>query len=119
MTGPSSIFLALMASGLNGQHFSFLGYLPKERGARIRAIREMEHSMQRTGASQIFMETPYRNDHLLEDLLKTCHEETLLCVAASLTTTREFILTQSIGAWRKSGYRPGKQPVMFILGKER
>ena len=118
LPGPSSIFLALMASGLNGQHFTFLGYLPKERSARIRAIREMEHRVQRTGASQIFMETPYRNDHLLEDLLKSCSEETLLCVAASLTTAREFVLTQSIGAWRKSGYRPGKQPVMFIIGKE-
>ncbi len=117
LTGPSSIFLALMASGLNGQHFSFLGYLPKERSARIRAIREMEREVQRSGASQIFMETPYRNDHLMEDLLKSCGEETLLCVAASLTTGREFILTQSIGAWKKSSYRPGKQPVMFVMGK--
>ncbi len=118
LTGPSSIFLALMASGLNGQNFSFLGYLPKDRSARIRALREMEREVQRSGVSQIFMETPYRNDHLMEDLLKTCREETLLCVAASLTTDREFILTQSVGAWKKSAYRPGKQPVMFILGKE-
>lgn len=118
LTGPSSVFLALMASGLNGQHFTFHGYLPRERQARIRALREMERTAVRHGSSQIFMETPYRNDALLDDLLHTCHDETLLCIAASLTTPNEFILTQPLRKWKQAGYRPGKQPAIFILGRE-
>ncbi len=116
LTGPSSIFLALMASGLNGQHFTFLGYLPKERHRRISALRRIEQESYRSGASQIFIETPYRNDHLVEDLLATCREDTLLCIAASLTTDREFIRTRSIREWKEEPFRPGKQPAIFILG---
>ncbi len=117
LTGPSSIFLALMASGLNGQHFTFLGYLPKERQQRIRAIHRVEQESYRSGASQIFIETPYRNDHLVEDLLATCRDDTLLCLAASLTTEKEWIHTLSIREWKKAPPRPGKQPVIYILGR--
>ena len=117
LTGPSSIFLALMASGLNGQHFTFLGYLPKERQQRIRAIRRIEQESYRSGASQIFIETPYRNDHLVVDLLATCRDDTLLCLAASLTTEKEWIHTRTIREWKKEMPRPGKQPVIYILGR--
>ncbi|MCD6201428.1 MAG: SAM-dependent methyltransferase [Bacteroidales bacterium] len=116
LTGPSSVFLALMASGLNGQCFSFHGYLPKERAARIRKLRDLEREAHRTGASQIFMETPYRNNHLLQDMLATCHDNTLLCIAADLTTEREFIRTQSISDWKKNVPDLHKRPAMFILG---
>ncbi len=116
LTGPSSVFLALMASGLNGQHFSFHGYLPKERSARIRKLRDLERETQRSGASQIFMETPYRNNHLLQDILATCHDNTFLCIAADLTTEREFIRMQTIAEWRKNVPDLHKRPAMFILG---
>ncbi len=118
LTGPSSIFLALMASGLNGQQFAFHGYLPKDRSARIRKIRELEREAHRTGASQIFMETPYRNNHLLQDILATCHDQTLLCVAADLTTAKEFIHTRTIQAWIKDIPDLHKRPAIFILGRE-
>ena len=117
LTGPSSIFLALMASGLNGQQFTFHGYLPKERGARIRKIKELEREVQRSGLSQIFMETPYRNNHLLQDLLQTGPDDTLLCIASDITMDDELILTQSISAWKKSPPDLHKKPAIFILGR--
>ncbi len=118
LTGPSSLFLALMASGLNGQHFTFHGYLPRERQALVRALREMERLARHEGSSHLFMETPYRNDRLFGEILRCCHPDTLLCVAASLTTSTEFILTREIAAWKASGYMPGRQPVIFILGSQ-
>ena len=116
LTGPSSVFLALMASGLNGQQFTFHGYLPKERSARIRKLRDLEREAHRTGASQIFMETPYRNNHLLQDMLATCHDNTLLCIAADLTMANEFILTQTIKTWKRNIPDLHKRPAIFIMG---
>jgi 16S rRNA (cytidine1402-2'-O)-methyltransferase len=117
LTGPSSIILALMASGLNGQSFSFEGYLPKERPGRIGKIKELESSMNKTGQTKIFIETPYRNDHLMEDLLTHCNPKTLLCIAVQLQGPEETIRTRTIAAWKKNQPKLAKQPAVFLLGK--
>lgn len=116
LVGPSSIMLALMASGMNGQAFQFHGYLPIQKPQRLHHIRELEKLAQQTGATQIFMETPFRNMQLLEDLLKTCRQDTLLSIAAGLTTKDEYIRTQSIRVWSQQKL-PGlhKRPAIFLL----
>jgi 16S rRNA (cytidine1402-2'-O)-methyltransferase len=116
LTGPSSILLSLMASGLNGQHFTFHGYLPVKRKERIRMIREVEEISKKTRATQIFMEAPYRNDGLLEDLLATCDRSTMLCIAADITLESEMIRTRPIGQWKKNAPALHKRPVIFLLG---
>ncbi|MFT3902983.1 MAG: SAM-dependent methyltransferase [Niabella sp.] len=115
LVGPSSILLALMASGMNGQQFSFLGYLPIESSARTKAIREMEAESKRKNATQIFIETPYRNGQLLENLLKTCAPATLLCVAADITAPTEFIKTMPVAKWKAEKVNLHKRPVIFLL----
>lgn len=112
--GQSSIFLALAASGLNGQNFTFHGYLPKEQINRKKKLKELE---KKEGA-QIFIETPYRNNHLLEDILSSCAPEMLLCVAMNVTGSMEMILTKSIAEWKR-GEQPNldKQPTVFLLGR--
>ena len=99
LVGPSSIFLALMASGLNGQQFSFVGYLPIENQQRIKAIKELESESKKKNSTQIFIETPYRNNQLLETILKHAQPETQLCVAANITGPDEYIRTNSIRKW--------------------
>lgn len=116
-TGPSSILLALMASGMNGQAFCFQGYLPIKRPERIRRIRELEQVVIRTGETQLFIEAPYRNDALLADLLDTVHPSTRICVAADLTMDTEQILTQSAGEWKKKKPALHKRPVLFLMGR--
>jgi len=115
LTGPSSILLALMGSGLNGESFAFNGYLPIKSGERIKKIRALEKKSRHEGQTQIFMETPYRNDKLLGDILTHCMEDTLLCIASEITTPREWIRTQTIREWKKN--KPGlhKKPSIFIL----
>ena len=116
--GPSSLMLALMASGLNGQCFAFTGYLPVKVPARREAIAQLVRTSARLGQSQIIIETPYRNDALLADLCETCRPATRLCVAANLTCPDEFIRTQTVEDWRKTlkkGYAIGKRPCVFIL----
>lgn len=115
LVGPSSITLALMASGLNGQQFSFHGYLPIEQQARIKAIRELENASLKNRSTQLFIETPYRNNQLLETLLKTCRPDTLLCIAAQLTGPDEFIATRSIREWQKKLPELHKLPAIFLL----
>ncbi len=117
LTGPNSIILALMGSGMNGQHFRFAGYLPIDPGARIKAIKAMENEVQTRQCTQIFIETPYRNQPLLETLLKTCSPDTRLCIAASLTSPREYIKTKTIAEWRNEKPDLHKIPAIFILGK--
>ncbi len=120
--GQSSIFLALAASGLNGQNFTFHGYLPKEQANRRKKLKEINAlalsllGRAGSGVTHIFIETPYRNNHLLEDILATCSPETLLCVAMNVTGSNEMILTKSIAEWRK-GATPDldKQPAVFLL----
>ena len=116
LTGPSSVFLALMASGLNGQNFAFNGYLPVRKGERIRAIRTLEMTAKNSGQTQIFIEAPYRNNQLLNDILKAASPPTLLCIAANLTGKNAFIATKSIGQWKKEVPDLHKQPAIFLLG---
>lgn len=117
LIGPSSILLALISSGFNGQNFSFNGYIPAEKSKRIAKIRELEKYAYK-GQTQIFIETPYRNDHLFKDILATCLPETKLCVAVNLTASNESVLTKTIGAW-KSSPMPDirKIPTVFLIYK--
>jgi 16S rRNA (cytidine1402-2'-O)-methyltransferase len=115
LVGPSSITLALMASGLEGQRFTFWGYLPRETADRERQIRELEKRSRIEKATQLFIETPYRNDALLGSLLKSCHEQTQLCVAADLTLASQFIRTKTIREWRAAVPPIGKRPAVFLL----
>ena len=116
--GPSSLMMALMASGLNGQCFAFTGYLPVKAPARRDAIVTLERASARLQQSQLIIETPYRNDTLLADLLEACRPDTRLCVAADITCPTELIRTKCIAAWRqevKKGFSIGKRPCVFIL----
>jgi 16S rRNA (cytidine1402-2'-O)-methyltransferase len=115
LIGPSSIVLALMASGLEGQRFAFCGYLPREAAARDRRIRELEARSRRGRETQIFIETPYRNDALLAALLAQLPAQVLLCIATDLTLATEGIRTQSVAAWRKARPAIGKRPTVFLL----
>lgn len=117
LTGPNSIILALMGSGMNGQHFRFAGYLPIEKELRIRAIKAMESEIITKHCTQIFIETPYRNLQLLEVLLQTCNSYTRLCIAASLTSPQEYIKTKSIAEWRKEKPDLHKKPAIFLLAR--
>ena len=113
--GPSSILLALMASGLEGQRFRFHGYLPAESAARKSRIAQLERDSARHAETQVFIETPYRNDAMLADLLATCRAGTRLAVAAGLTSPKEWIRSDSVGAWRANPAVIGKRPAIFLL----
>jgi len=117
LVGPSSIILALMASGFNGQQFIFHGYLPVDKEARNRRIREIENMAHRENYTQIFIETPYRNNQLFEALLATCQDKTMICVASNLTTAEEFIATKTVAAWKKATVDLNKKPTVFLLFK--
>jgi len=115
LIGPSSILLALIASGMNGQNFCFNGYLPKERNLRIKKIKELERQAI-IGITQIFMETPFRNNNLMEDLLKQCSPNTTLCLAADISLENEFIQSKKIIDWKKHAPNLNKRPCMFLIG---
>ncbi len=115
LVGPSSLMLALMASGKNGQSFAFVGYLPIKGPERQAKIKELERTTQRIGQSQIIIETPYRNDALLADFLQTCSDNTLLTIASNITTPDSFIKTKSIAEWKKKRPVLNKKPTVFIL----
>jgi 16S rRNA (cytidine1402-2'-O)-methyltransferase len=115
LVGPSSILLALMASGMNGQQFHFHGYLPIDMSERNRRIKELETNSRRENSAQIFIETPYRNMSLLDSLLKNCSSDTRLCIGVNITGKSESILTKTIAAWSKSIPEMNKQPAIFIL----
>jgi len=116
LVGPSSILLALMASGLNGQRFSFLGYLPTEKGERVQRLREVEKRSQQLQETQIFIEAPYRNQHVLQDVADTCHSSTRLCVACNISLDDELIISKSIADWKKSPLPDlHRQPTVFLL----
>lgn len=116
LVGPSSILLALMASGFNGQSFAFVGYLPIKDNERTLTLKHLEKRAQTEKQSQIFIETPYRNMKMMEEILNTCHKETKLCVACDITLETEYIKTKSVGSWKK-GELPdlNKRPCIFIL----
>lgn len=117
LVGPSSILLSLMASGFNGQSFAFLGYLPIEAGARVKAVKQMELRISSEHQTQIFIETPYRNHKLIEELIKNCKPQTKLCIAANLTCENEFVQTRSIGEWKGKIPDLSKIPTIFLLYK--
>jgi 16S rRNA (cytidine1402-2'-O)-methyltransferase len=116
LVGPSSILLALMASGFNGQHFTFNGYLPRERADRIRKIKQLEQ-LALSGITQLFMDAPYRNNQVLDDVLQNCRMETKLCIASNITCDNERINTKTIMEWSVRKPDINKMPVMFLLGK--
>jgi 16S rRNA (cytidine1402-2'-O)-methyltransferase len=115
LTGGSSILLALMASGFNGQHFLFHGYLPIPAGERTKKIKEMERQAEQLDQTQIFMETPFRNNKLMQELINTCQPESLLCVACDLTTPTEFIRTMTIHQWKKKMPDLHKRTSIFLI----
>lgn len=115
LVGPSSILLALMASGMNGQQFEFVGYLPIDNMERIKRIKELEQSSEKNKSTKIFIETPYRNNQLIETVLKTAKPLTQFCIAAELTGTNEYIKTKTIADWRKEKTDFHKKPVIFLL----
>ncbi len=116
LVGPSSIILALMASGLNGQNFAFNGYLPIEKSERIKKIRQLESLSKKTNQTQIFMETPYRNNQLIDSLLKTCSKNTRLCIASDITLPTENIKTKTISEWQQTKKNIHKKPAIFLIG---
>ena len=114
--GPSSILLSLMASGLNGQQFAFLGYLPVDKQARNLKLKEIEKRAQTHNETQIFIETPYRNMHMLESLLSTCNANTRLCVASQVSLADEFVVTKHISEWKQSMLPDlHKKPTVFLM----
>ena len=115
LVGPSSIFMALMSSGLNGQNFAFNGYIPIEKNAKINKIKQLEQKVKKENQSQIFMDTPYRNNKLLDDLISTLQSETNLCIAFDITGKNEFITTKKIAEWKKQKPNLDKKPCMFII----
>ena len=117
LVGPSSILMSLMASGFNGQSFAFNGYLPVESGERIRKIRQLEQRVYQESQTQIFIETPYRNHKLIEDLVRTCRPNTRLCVACDISCENEEIHTRTISQWSKTRYDLQKRPAIFLLYK--
>ena len=117
LVGPSSILLTIMGSGFSGQEFTFHGYLPKERRDRIHALKKMEADAYRTGFTHLFMDTPFRNMNVLDDLLNEMSDQTMLCIASNLTLDSESIKTLSVKDWRNNAYDLNKIPVMFAIGK--
>lgn len=117
LVGPSSILMALMGSGFNGQRFAFLGYLPIDDAARAQAIRELEHRIYSVGETQIFIETPYRNLKLVDELLRLCKKQTKLCIACDLTSAEAILQTKSLADWKGKIPNLHKRPTIFVLGK--
>jgi 16S rRNA (cytidine1402-2'-O)-methyltransferase len=115
LAGASALLLALMASGLEGQRFAFCGYLPRDKRERVERIRSLERRSRAERETQIFIETPYRNDALLDALLESCDDGTRLCVAADLTLPTEEIATRTVAQWRGARTALGKRPAVFLL----
>ncbi len=117
LVGPSSILMALMASGMSGQNFAFNGYLPIKNPEKSQQIKMLEKRMQTEGQTQIFIEAPYRNAQLLDELLKNCDPQTMLCVAADITLDTEFILSKPVSYWKTHVPDIQKRPAIFMIGK--
>lgn len=117
LVGPSSILMALMGSGFSGQEFAFHGYLPKDRKDRIRRLRDFEADTRRTGMTHLFMDTPFRNMNVLEDLLNELNDITMLSIASNITMGDENIQTMSVLDWREKAYDLSKKPTIFSIGK--
>lgn len=117
LVGPSSILMSLMGSGFNGQSFAFVGYLPVQPADRLKALKKLESRVYSESQTQIFIETPYRNMKMMEDILNVCQPNTLLCVAADITLETEFIKTKSVKEWRKQLPDLNKRPCIFLIYK--
>lgn len=117
LVGPSSILLTIMGSGFSGQEFTFHGYLPKERKERIKKLKSLEADTFRNGTTHLFMDTPFRNMNVLEDLLNELADTTMICIASNLTMRDESIRTMSAKDWRANAYDLTKKPTMFAIGK--
>jgi 16S rRNA (cytidine1402-2'-O)-methyltransferase len=115
LVGPSAILLALMASGMNGQQFRFAGYIPINAGERVKFIRELESDSVRRNSTQVFIETPYRNNQVIEMLIKTCRPDTRLCIAADISGANEFIRTLNVSEWKSQVPDLHKRPAIFCL----
>lgn len=116
LVGPNSMLLALMASGMNGQNFQFLGYLPIKPHERAQAIKELEATSARKAQTQLFIEAPYRNNQMLKDILANCREQTQVCVAVDLTAPTEYIRTQTVAQWKKqTDVDFHKRPTIFLI----
>jgi len=115
LVGPNSILLALMASGMNGQQFQFMGYLPIDNHERIKAIKDLETESQKKDCTQIFIETPFRNNQLIESVLKNCKPATKFCIAVDLTGSNEWVKTKTIAAWEKNKPDIHKRPAIFLI----
>lgn len=117
LVGPSSLLLALMASGANGQSFAFKGYLPSEKNERIQSLKALEQRSRQQNETQLFIETPYRNDVLLADAVENLHSETRLCTATDLTLPTQEIISQTVVQWRKRKEMPNlkKRPTIFVM----
>jgi 16S rRNA (cytidine1402-2'-O)-methyltransferase len=116
LVGPSSILLALMASGFNGQSFCFNGYLPRDQKERIRKLKDLERAAKTKYQTQLFIETPYRNENVLEDILKNCFETTKLCIAVDITLPTEQIITRTVEEWKTTKIKLQKRPCIFLIG---
>ncbi|NNK82559.1 MAG: SAM-dependent methyltransferase [Flavobacteriaceae bacterium] len=117
LVGPSSILLALMSSGMNGQHFTFKGYLPIDKSQRKKTLKQLERISFQENQAQIFIETPYRNNKMLEDICTSLHPDTRVCVACDLTLASEYIKTKTVKAWKKEHIDLHKRPAIFIIQK--
>lgn len=117
LVGPSSIILSVMASGFNGQSFTFHGYLPIKPDERARKLRQLEQRIYNDNETQLFIETPYRNDKMIEDILKNCRQQTKLCIAANLTCDDEYVRTLTVREWRGKIPEISKKPCIFLLYK--
>lgn len=115
LVGPSSILMALMASGFSGQSFTFHGYLPIDKAARSKKIKELEMLSEKNDQTQLFIETPFRNNPMLEEILKTAHPKTRLCIACDITAATEFIQTKTIADWQKKVPELHKRPAIFLI----
>ena len=117
LSGPSSIILSLMASGFNGQQFTFHGYLPVKEHDRVRKIKELEKDLFKTGQTHIFIEAPYRNKHMIESILSSCSNEVMLCIASNQSLADESVKSASVAEWKKINPDPGKKPTVFLLSR--
>jgi len=119
LVGPNSILLSLMASGMSGQNFQFVGYLPVKPPERVKTLKELEAVSQKKGQTQIFIEAPYRNNQLLKDILANCKDHTQLCIAADITGPEEYIRTRTIKEWKTAVPELHKRPAIFLLYADR
>jgi 16S rRNA (cytidine1402-2'-O)-methyltransferase len=117
LVGPSSILLALMGSGFSGQEFTFHGYLPKDRKDRVKHLKDFEADTRRSGHTHIFMDTPFRNMNVLDDLLNELANTTQLCIASNITLPDESVWTMNVEQWREKAYDLSKKPTIFLIGR--